>query len=514
MVVKAFETITLARVDDGSDGAPGKPGSDGKTPYFHQAWADSKDGKVNFSTTDPTNRGYLGTYTDFTQADSTDPTKYSWVELVGALEVGGINLIVRHDELKDAMISPSGEVVPYGGSSLTKVVVSVKPGNALTMTRYNSAADNSFRFVFYDASGAVVKHSLSTDLTHTEEVPPESATFRISYGTDLVVKLERGRKSSEYTPSPEDAQEQIDSVNQGLADTNKLIAETPVPYVGPTAPTNPKKGDQWWVKDSSNHVTAFKQWDGSKWVDSIIQQSLLNIVTLNSVTLNSAVINSPDINVPFTDLALPGFPEKMTGVMTIKDAKYSIDGKYGTGGSVFHTGLTPDGWESYRTATDGSTKLNYARVNFGELQLWTYLSGSGSDAKYAQGSLSGQDTVRNSIATPTYYTNGWAPWTTYWPFLLKRNGRQITISGYLKNTGSSSSDFSIGASILRLPDWGEPFTPAIIPGTRQNAVTGSTGDVSVVLGLDKSGILHIESSGFKVGQWLSFSASYFGKDLS
>ncbi|UTB72404.1 hypothetical protein A4W72_05955 [Latilactobacillus curvatus] len=74
---------SLIKGRDGSDGAPGKPGSDGKTPYFHQAWADSKDGKVNFSTTDPTNRGYLGTYSDFTQADSTDPTKYFWVELVG-----------------------------------------------------------------------------------------------------------------------------------------------------------------------------------------------------------------------------------------------------------------------------------------------------------------------------------------------------------------------------------------------------------------------------------------------
>jgi len=32
--------------ETGANGAPGKPGADGKTPYFHQAWADSKDGKI------------------------------------------------------------------------------------------------------------------------------------------------------------------------------------------------------------------------------------------------------------------------------------------------------------------------------------------------------------------------------------------------------------------------------------------------------------------------------------
>lgn len=549
---------SLIKGRDGSNGAPGKAGTDGKTPYFHQAWADSKDGKINFSTTDPTNHGYLGTYSDFTQADSNDPSKYYWVELVGAIEIGGRNLVSGTNQeyamgfgipttswkdgyayLKLPTNVINDEILPQGshtfgytmtqGATYTQAIwfetdATVKDLSAVQITWYTSAGhdyqsarvqklgQNSYKIMStYTWPGKSDNNVRLFDIQHLD------SAFDLSTGTYLKfgkLKLEIGNKATDWSPAPEDTQGQIDSVNQGLADTNKLIAETPVPYVGPTAPTNPKKDDQWWVKDLSNDVTAFKQWDGSKWVDSMIQQSLLNIVTLNSVTLNSAVINSPDINVPFTNLALPGFPEKMTGVMTIKDAKYSIDGKYGTGGSVFHTGLTPDGWESYKTATDGSTKLDYARVNFGELQLWTYLSGSGSDAKYAQGSLSGQDTIRNSIATPTYYTNGWAPWTTYWPFLLKRNGRQITISGYLKNTGSSSSDFSIGASILKLPDWGKPFTPAIIPGTRQNAVTGSTGDVSVVLGLDTSGILHIESSGFKVGQWLSFSASYFGKDLS
>ncbi|WP_155598326.1 phage tail spike protein [Lacticaseibacillus paracasei] len=63
---------------DGKDGVPGKAGADGKTPYFHIAYADSSDGKTNFSLDTPGSRKYIGSYTDFTQADSTNPAVYSW----------------------------------------------------------------------------------------------------------------------------------------------------------------------------------------------------------------------------------------------------------------------------------------------------------------------------------------------------------------------------------------------------------------------------------------------------
>ena len=58
---------------DGPQGIPGKPGADGRTPYFHRAWANSADGRDGFSTTDSTNKRYLGTLTDFTEADSQNP---------------------------------------------------------------------------------------------------------------------------------------------------------------------------------------------------------------------------------------------------------------------------------------------------------------------------------------------------------------------------------------------------------------------------------------------------------
>lgn len=68
---------------DGAIGTPGKPGADGKTPYLHIAYANSADGKTGFSTTDGSNKLYIGQYTDYTQADSTDAAKYTWTKIKG-----------------------------------------------------------------------------------------------------------------------------------------------------------------------------------------------------------------------------------------------------------------------------------------------------------------------------------------------------------------------------------------------------------------------------------------------
>ncbi|KON86614.1 hypothetical protein AF332_07140 [Sporosarcina globispora] len=71
-------TWTLIQGPKGDEGEPGQPGDDGQTSYFHTAWANNSTGTVGFSTTDPTGRTYIGTYTDFTVNDSNDPTKYTW----------------------------------------------------------------------------------------------------------------------------------------------------------------------------------------------------------------------------------------------------------------------------------------------------------------------------------------------------------------------------------------------------------------------------------------------------
>lgn len=74
---------------DGENGIPGKDGKDGKTQYTHLAYANSADGTKDFSTSDG-NREYIGMYVDFVEADSTDPTKYTWSLIKGADGAQGV----------------------------------------------------------------------------------------------------------------------------------------------------------------------------------------------------------------------------------------------------------------------------------------------------------------------------------------------------------------------------------------------------------------------------------------
>lgn len=78
-------TWTQLMGDDGKDGEDGIgiPGEDGKTSYVHFAYANSADGRTGFSTTDSTNKLYIGQYVDYIQTDSTDPSRYSWSRIKG-----------------------------------------------------------------------------------------------------------------------------------------------------------------------------------------------------------------------------------------------------------------------------------------------------------------------------------------------------------------------------------------------------------------------------------------------
>lgn len=70
-------------------GPAGEDGADGHNAYVHYAYSTSSDGTANFSTTAFEGAFYLGIYTDFISADSTDPLDYEWTLIKGADGVDG-----------------------------------------------------------------------------------------------------------------------------------------------------------------------------------------------------------------------------------------------------------------------------------------------------------------------------------------------------------------------------------------------------------------------------------------
>ncbi|MCP9305703.1 phage tail spike protein [Lacticaseibacillus paracasei] len=68
---------------DNGVGVPGPKGADGKTSYFHTAWANDVSGQSGFTVSGGDGKKYIGTYSDFTQADSTNPADYNWALFKG-----------------------------------------------------------------------------------------------------------------------------------------------------------------------------------------------------------------------------------------------------------------------------------------------------------------------------------------------------------------------------------------------------------------------------------------------
>lgn len=82
----AEKEITLSNVSDGEKGEIGEqgpPGTNGENAYLHIAYANSPDGSVDFSITENVNRTYIGTYTDNSVSQSTNPTAYKWLKIKG-----------------------------------------------------------------------------------------------------------------------------------------------------------------------------------------------------------------------------------------------------------------------------------------------------------------------------------------------------------------------------------------------------------------------------------------------
>ena len=91
-ITKSGDTTTITITDkegthtqtvkDGTNGTPGTPGADGKTPYLHMKYSD--DGGTTFTADSGETPGaYIGTYTDFTEADSTSVSDYTWAKIKG-----------------------------------------------------------------------------------------------------------------------------------------------------------------------------------------------------------------------------------------------------------------------------------------------------------------------------------------------------------------------------------------------------------------------------------------------
>lgn len=101
--------------EKGDQGIPGTNGTNGKTSYLHIKYSNVAN-PTSSSQINDTGGDYIGQYTDFTQADSTDPTKYTWSKIKGEQGIQGIQGIqgLQGEKGEQGIQGPKGDTGSQG----------------------------------------------------------------------------------------------------------------------------------------------------------------------------------------------------------------------------------------------------------------------------------------------------------------------------------------------------------------------------------------------------------------
>ncbi|HFI0122485.1 TPA: hypothetical protein ACGOTU_001254 [Streptococcus suis] len=215
---------------DGAQGIPGPKGADGRTPYIHWAYSDSADG-TGLTTSDNGQR-YIGHYSDYTQADSTDKTKYRWADRWAKIEVGGINLLTGTDE-ESVYISKDPAAMEFLRTPYDLAKVFDKHGLVTYTLSFDLKVDKDGAVHVYMQNGSGSRYGgLHADIGVTTEwkryhvtFTPTEGNMELSesflafygvYGTGVVpyarkFKLEKGTVPTDWSLAIEDWQLELNS---------------------------------------------------------------------------------------------------------------------------------------------------------------------------------------------------------------------------------------------------------------------------------------------------------------
>ena len=228
---------------DGKDGIPGPKGEDGRTPYVHFAYADSADGRTGFSTTQDGSKRYLGVCTNFNKEDSTNPDDYTWSDTAGSISVGGRNLLngskgpFKPDSKPtnfDNIGFYKNETSVYLEQGKNYIVSAKTDGNFTSNHNPDSDSDNVVLWLFRPWDLWEIVSDSKTGTTGTQftwDHPTGTYHLRVNtYHKEAIksaweVKIEEGTVKTDWTPSVDDVQNEIDTKADDVltqAQLNKL----------------------------------------------------------------------------------------------------------------------------------------------------------------------------------------------------------------------------------------------------------------------------------------------------
>ncbi|HFI0791136.1 TPA: hypothetical protein ACGO62_001144 [Streptococcus suis] len=188
----------------GATGAPGPKGADGRTPYVHFAYSDNADG-TGLTTSDDGQR-YIGHYSDYTQADSTDKTKYRWADRWAKIKTGASNLLDGTKDLTGNVYSSQNTQDLYNGFRIAKS----KPSSGYSDTfrgLLNVIPDQSSYTVSFYAKASLPNYTIqcffwSPNTTLTSESSTGDKRASSDGVSNVIIGTDWKRYSVTWTQAP------------------------------------------------------------------------------------------------------------------------------------------------------------------------------------------------------------------------------------------------------------------------------------------------------------------------
>ncbi|WP_289933915.1 interleukin-like EMT inducer domain-containing protein [Lactobacillus delbrueckii] len=404
-------TWSRLKGNDGDQGSPGPKGADGQTTYVHFAYANSSDGTANFNVNYFDGALYIGTYTDYTQADSTDFTKYTWSRLKGDTGTDAPTIFVKSYTFS-AVWGARADIELTGPNAFKQTVynrghnvwvLDAKTHKLKEFVNCDTYSTQSFNHNGISTTVADYLSSLTDSIIVIAAADADSVDQNVrnvlnsmggspelgTWGAGRVGHVFIGmskRSDGTWPLQPRQGYEEIIKedgsapeigcplsnggvvANGATGPTGPTGATGPQGpqgdpgstgfFIGTTPPPNPSKGTVWATTDSSGNMTSAKTWDGSNWVSTAFTQDLV----AGNITASKIVGGELDVN-KFTVKNAQNIPIESTVSLgqKLSDMKQDADGLTSTvigGGNLLNNttdtlqNVTVNRWMYYTTSSD------------------------------------------------------------------------------------------------------------------------------------------------------------------
>lgn len=297
--------------DTGEQGVPGPAGADGKTSYFHIKYS-SVANPTSSSQMTETPSAYIGTYVDFTEADSNDPADYTWSKFQGDPGAQGI----------------PGQNGENGMTSYLHIA-------------YANSADGHTDFSVSDSTGRAYM-GVYVDFNQNDSSDPEDYTW--------------SRTKGDPGPAGEDGKP------TGIT-------------VSPTEPEDPYTGMLWKHTGTVAGLikNATYRWDGDSWELYLFTADNIDVQTLSAIVANLGNVTAGSLKVEWSQESDGVNSASGTTYFSDEDGDGQMRIEYtvkNASGAITRQGTARYGYDGlYLTSTDSDGKESHINLKYSGLDL-------------------------------------------------------------------------------------------------------------------------------------------------